>query len=102
MIRDNQRWYDTTRWRKVAKRQLAKEPYCRLCERINRETRAKIVDHVRPHKNDYDLFWDPENLQSLCASCHSGIKRIEETTGYSQSAGKDGIPVDPKHPWNRR
>jgi len=48
------------------------------------------------------LFWDESNWQPLCASCHSGIKRIQDHNGFSQAAGIDGQPIDPGHPWNIR
>ncbi|WP_327198035.1 HNH endonuclease [Sporanaerobacter acetigenes] len=28
------------------------------------------VDHIEPHKGNEDLFYDINNLQSLCKSCH--------------------------------
>jgi 5-methylcytosine-specific restriction protein A len=50
--------------------QLAKAPLCQerrpACTRI-----ASAVDHIIPHAGDPARFWDPANLQSLCASCHS-------------------------------
>jgi 5-methylcytosine-specific restriction enzyme A len=62
---------------------------------------ATIVDHKIPHKGDYDLFWNQDNWQSLCASCHSGVKRMQENHGYSQQCGVDGVPIDAGHPWNK-
>ncbi len=38
---------------------------------------ARHVDHIRPHRGDPRLFWDPANWQALCASCHSR-KTLEE------------------------
>lgn len=32
---------------------------------------ATQVDHIRPHKGNHTLRLDPDNLRSLCASCHS-------------------------------
>ena len=40
-------------------------------------TRATHVDHVKPHKGDWNLFCLGE-LQSLCASCHNSRKRYIE------------------------
>ena len=72
-----------------------------MCERQGIVTAATVVDHIKEHKGDYGLFWDESNWQSLCASCHSGIKRTQEKHGYSQAAGVDGMPVDANHPWNK-
>ncbi len=63
---------------------------------------ANIVDHIEPHNGDYDLFWDVNNWQGLCGSCHSGVKRIADIHGYSQSAGVDGLPLDKNHPWSKK
>lgn len=51
--------------------QLLREPYCQECAKHGLRTRATDVDHIRPHKGDWDLFTDRNNLQSLCHSCHS-------------------------------
>jgi 5-methylcytosine-specific restriction protein A len=32
---------------------------------------ATEVDHIIPHKGDMKLFWDSDNWQGLCKSCHS-------------------------------
>ena len=59
-----------------------------------------MVDHIRPHEGNQELMWDMDNLQSLCASCHSGVKRVKDLHGYSQAVGVDGMPIDKEHPWN--
>ena len=32
--------------------------------------RATVVDHIIPHRGDQKLFWDQNNWQALCKSCH--------------------------------
>jgi 5-methylcytosine-specific restriction enzyme A len=93
------RLYDTRTWRKMRARQLAEHPLCAMCERMGRITEAKVADHIKPHNNDPLLFYDINNLQSLCSSCHSGIKRMADIHGYSQACDVDGNPVDVNHPW---
>jgi 5-methylcytosine-specific restriction enzyme A len=93
------RLYDTREWRKMRARQLAEHPLCAMCERMGRITAATIADHIIPHNNNHKLFFDNNNLQSLCSTCHSGIKRMADIHGYSQACGVDGIPVDLNHPW---
>lgn len=93
-------WYHTTRWRARRARQLAEHPLCKLCEEQGRVTAATIADHVEPHLGDPDKFWHGE-LQSLCATCHSARKQMQEKHGYSQACGVDGMPLDPNHPFNR-
>ena len=36
-------------------------------ERLGRRT---VVDHIVPHRGDARLFWDEDNWQPLCKSCH--------------------------------
>jgi 5-methylcytosine-specific restriction endonuclease McrA len=35
------------------------------------------IDHVKPVRTHPKLAWDPDNLQALCASCHTKKTRIE-------------------------
>jgi 5-methylcytosine-specific restriction protein A len=81
--RDN-RWlkmYKTKMWQQLRDAQLRREPMCVECKRWYRLTPATVADHIVPHKGDPKLFYDPENLQSLCASCHSR-KTNQEDGGY--------------------
>jgi 5-methylcytosine-specific restriction protein A len=92
--------YGSSRWRKIAKMHLDSSPLCSPCLLSDKETPGTIVHHKIPHKGNASLFYDSSNLESVCASCHSGIKRIEDTHGYSQACGVDGLPLDSGHPWN--
>ncbi|MGO5027603.1 HNH endonuclease signature motif containing protein [Candidatus Agathobaculum pullicola] len=58
--------------------ELAREPFCRDCARRGLRVYATDVDHVVPHDGDWSKFVDPENMQSLCHSCHSA-KTIAES-----------------------
>ena len=62
---------DTRRWRTARKRHLARSPLCVKCLAAGQSVAATEVDHIRPHKGDPVLFWDPTNWQSLCKPCHS-------------------------------
>ena len=54
-------------WRRIRAAHLMAQPLCVMCEREGRITPATHVDHIDgdSHNNH------PDNLQSLCASCHS-------------------------------
>lgn len=65
-------------------------------------TLAQVVDHKKAHRGNMTLFRDPSNLQSLCATHHSGSKQKEDIHGYNTAVGLDGWPLDPRHPVNRR
>jgi 5-methylcytosine-specific restriction endonuclease McrA len=63
-----------------------------MCEADGRVVAATVADHIRPHRGDRSLFWNPENLQPLCVHCHSSIKqRIE--SGRTQAIDVDGWPI---------
>ena len=72
---ESQSWhwmYLTEEWMKdLRPTQLLTEPFCRECARRGDRTRATEVDHVEPHRGDWERFRDRSNLQSLCHSCHS-------------------------------
>ncbi len=74
-------WYKTSRWRAIAKHQLAIEPLCATCLAAGRITAATVCDHVEPHRGDADKFWNGP-FQSLCDEapwrCHSRVKQLEE------------------------
>ena len=44
---------------------------CVECEKQGRIVAASEVDHKVPHKGNSFLFWDRDNWQGLCKSCHS-------------------------------
>lgn len=93
--------YKTKRWYRLRWYQLQAEPTCRFCRALGTVEGADTVDHIKPHKGDEVLFFDGENLQSLCKQCHDGAKQRQERTGILPGHDVSGIPVDPNHHWNR-
>ena len=73
--RESAQWhwmYLTRQWRQELRpAQLLREPFCRVCARRGARTPATRVDHIQPHRGDWALFTDPNNLQSLCEACHN-------------------------------
>ncbi|WP_345799048.1 HNH endonuclease [Agrobacterium pusense] len=53
-----------------------------------------MCDHIEPHKGDEALFYDPSNLQSLCAPCHDKLKARIERGQRAVVIGVDGYPVE--------
>lgn len=95
--------YNTAEWRGLRKAQLRLQPLCRLCFALGQMVAAGVVDHIKAHRGDRDLFRDPGNLQSLCKHCHDGHKQAQErnASGLMRGAGRDGRPLDLAHPWHR-
>ena len=65
------------RWNKARAAFLSEHPLCQDCERRGLLIAATVVDHIQPHRGDYAVFWDQDNWQPLCATCH-GRKTIAE------------------------
>ena len=87
------RWYRIARWRRLRKAQLRLEPLCCKCRDEGRLTAAAVVDHIRPHRGNPALFWDPDNLQSLCRPHHDATKQREERGRVQVRIGTDGWPA---------
>ena len=72
------RWYSLPIWTDdLRPAQLLREPFCRECAARyppgdpRHRTRATVVDHIVPHRGNWNRFVDRGNLQSLCESCHN-------------------------------
>lgn len=87
-----QRGYDR-QWRKARLIHLSDEPLCKFCLELGHIVEATVVDHITPHKGDKDLFWDVENWQSLCKTCHDSVKSRIENGKQVQTIGVDGWPM---------
>ena len=59
-------FYGSSAWRKVRHQKLSRTPGCERCGQP-----ASQVHHRRPRKQVPELALVIENLESLCASCHS-------------------------------
>lgn len=87
-----QHLYRTSLWRQLRQRQLTEEPLCRFCLEQETVEPATVVDHIIPHKGNEALFFDAENLSSLCKHCHDSIKQRMELGQTVVTFGADGWP----------
>lgn len=72
------RGYDA-RWKEAARRFRAEHRFCLGCLAIGERVLASVVDHIRPHRGNQDLFWDVGNWQPCCEWHHNAVKkRLEE------------------------
>lgn len=92
--------YKTAAWQRLRRVQLAQDPLCLYCSEMGRVTAATVCDHIEPHKGDEELFFDHNNLQSLCKPCHDSVKQREERLGVRIGADINGYPLGQKHHWN--
>ena len=76
--------YESAEWRKVRAAFLKKYPICFICGKP-----ATIADHIIPHRGDLTLFYDENNLQPMCQSCHSR-KTMRENNNFHPPKGDRG------------
>ncbi|MGV2082069.1 MULTISPECIES: HNH endonuclease [unclassified Rhizobium] len=75
------KWYKTARWQKLRMSVLVRDLFtCQMrgCGRIVADTSQLVADHKLQHHGDPDLFWDDNNLQCMCKTCHDTLKQKEE------------------------
>ena len=61
--------YNSARWRRGRRIYLANNPLCIMC--YPDPVPATVVDHIIPHRGDYNLFFDESNWQPLCEMHHN-------------------------------
>jgi 5-methylcytosine-specific restriction enzyme A len=93
------RWYGDARWRRLRDHQLHVQPLCEECRALGKTIRATVVDHLEPHGGDINKFYTGK-LRSLCAE-HHNHKWADDKRGYSTVVDENGVPIDPRHPFNQ-
>lgn len=87
-------WYSTAKWKLARTNFLKANPWCVMCKAAHISRRSYIVDHIKPHRGDENLFWSQSNWQALCKPCHDGAKAAYERSGkIRQQIGLDGWVV---------
>ncbi|MGE5482253.1 MAG: HNH endonuclease [Bacteroidota bacterium] len=65
------RGYDT-RWDKVRRAKLARDPLCERCLQVGRVTPATMVHHLRSLRQGGEAL-EMANLLSVCRRCHDDL-----------------------------
>jgi 5-methylcytosine-specific restriction protein A len=66
-------FYLQPQWRALRAQHLSEYPLCARCEQQGLVTVAVVVHHLVEIRDRPDLALDPDNLQSLCVSCHDAV-----------------------------
>lgn len=72
------RLYRTVAWRRLREALTQQNPWCAECLKKNINNPWDELDHIVPHRGNLDLFWDRDNLQGLCRTCHANKTWREE------------------------
>lgn len=84
---DNTRYYNTSAWENLREWYIKRHPFCEECEKEGRVTLAQHVHHITPflrgetEEERWKLLLDSDNLESVCAECHSRIHQADRR-GY--------------------
>lgn len=100
-LRPHHRFYNTNEWKRLREVKLLRNPLCERCLINGYVEIATVVHHLTAHKGDRALFYNLDNLQSLCKPHHDGEAQSEEKQGYSRAVNSEGWPIDPRHPMNK-
>lgn len=76
-------------WRKIRAVFLKANPLCVECFSKGFITPANVVDHIKPHKGNKNLFWDESNYQALCKPCHDRKTATEDGGFGNRRLGGD-------------
>ena len=75
------------KWQQARSGYLKRHPLCVRCEHVGKTVPATVVDHITPHHDNQDLFWNSSNWQPLCKRCHDR-KTAAEDGGFGRVAKK--------------
>lgn len=94
---DHKHLYQTKWWWRARAIMRRDHPWCVFCASKGLQVRMKMVDHKTPHRGNPALFFNFNNLQSLCLNCHNSVKAaLERNRG---GADIDGNPLNPQEGW---
>jgi 5-methylcytosine-specific restriction endonuclease McrA len=85
--------YKTSEWRKVRKFVIQRaNGLCEKCSKKHITKPGKEVDHIieitEENKNDWNIIYNPENLQYLCTDCHN--HKHDRSTGLQKFTSPPG------------
>jgi 5-methylcytosine-specific restriction endonuclease McrA len=79
--------YNTKRWKQLRLEVLRRDGF--TCQQTGVRLTGKapapnspVVDHIRPHRGDAALFFDPANLQSVSKAWHDSEKQRQEKADW--------------------
>jgi 5-methylcytosine-specific restriction endonuclease McrA len=80
------KWYKLERWRQLKLQTHLRDSYiCQrtgvLCDGVYPAGNSPVADHIREHRGDPALFWDPDNVHTVSKAYHDAEKqKLEQAT----------------------
>lgn len=83
--------YHSPRWKKLKKIKKMTSPFCEECLKKGILTPTYIVHHKiwinESNYNNDDIFFNIDNLESVCLECHNSIHFTNEKEYYFDNNG---------------
>lgn len=89
--------FNSAAWQHLRDIVLSRDPLCLHCLADDVITPSQHVDHVDDDPSNNDL----DNLQGLCAPCHSRKTARDKGKRVAYGCDASGNPLDPDHHWNK-
>lgn len=74
-------WYRTAAWSRLRMHVFERDLFtCQWpgCGRLQGDTSQLVAHHLRPHRGNAKMFWDLNNLHTVCKACHDGPIQAQE------------------------
>lgn len=73
-------WYNLARWKRLRLATFDRDNFtCQCgCGRFEGDSAQLVADHIKPHRGDPALFWDPANVETWRKQCHDSKKQAAE------------------------
>lgn len=66
--------YKSRQWRKLRRAVIVRDQgLCQRCAKRGIMQRGSIVHHIIEARDDVTKFWDIDNLELVCATCHNQL-----------------------------
>ena len=64
-------WYATQAWQQLREFVFVRDKFrCAECKKVIADKGMLVCRHKLPHQDDAALFWEVDNLITVCADCH--------------------------------